>query len=99
SSTSVGGLWVQDAIVYSNYNFGMSSYQVITLNASRVLSLTSGDLIEKDWPGTSTTLAHTDNDIILGADAAGTDQISAWFNQYNATPLFDPTPTYTRSAP
>jgi hypothetical protein len=99
SSTSITNLWVQDGIIYANNNFGMSSYQVITLNASRVLSLASSDLVEKDWPGTSTNLAHVDADIVLGADASGTDQISTWFNQYNATPLFDPSPTYTRSAP
>jgi hypothetical protein len=99
STTSISPVWVQDAQTYSNYNFGMSSYQVITLNASRVLSLASGDLMEKDWPGTSTNLAHMDADIVLGADAAGTDQISSWFNQYNSTPLFSPTPDFTRSAP
>ena len=99
STTSINPMWVQNGGTYSNNNFGMSSYQVITLNASRVLSLASADLVEKDWPGASTNLAHVDADIVLGADAAGTDQISTWFNQYNATPLFDPSPSYTRSAP
>jgi hypothetical protein len=56
-------------------------------------------VIEKDWPGTSVALAVQDNDLILGADAAGTDQVSTWFNQYNGSPLFTASPTYTRSAP
>lgn len=99
STTSIPGMWVQNGQTYSNNNFGMSSFQIITLNASRVLSLASGDVVEKDWPGTSTSLAHADADLVLGADAAGTDQVSTWFNQYNSTPLFTAAPTYTRSAP
>ena len=99
STTSIGPLWIQDGQIYNNNNFGMSSFQVIVLNASRVLSLASADVVEKDWPGASVALAHQDADIVLGADAAGTDQVSAWFNQYNVTPLFTTAPTYTRSAP
>jgi hypothetical protein len=76
----------------------MSSFQVISLNASRVLSLVSGDLVEKDYSGAITN-AHKDADILLGADAAGTDQVSVWFNQWNASPLFNTNPSYTRSAP
>jgi len=45
------------------------------------------------------TNAHKDADIILGSDTGGSDQISVWWNQWNASPLFTATPTYARSAP
>ena len=98
SPADIGGVWVQGNQTITGYNFGMAAFQVISLNASRVLSLVSGDLVEKDYSG-SISNAHKDADIILGADAAGTDQISVWFNQWNTTPLFNTNPTYTRSAP
>jgi hypothetical protein len=63
-----------------------------------VLSLASADVIEKDWNGNQTQNRHGDTDLILGADASGTDQLSIWFNQYNSSPLFNPNPTYTRTA-
>lgn len=101
--TSINGLWVQTAATVANNNFGVAGYTVITLNANRVLSLASADLIEKDWNGNQTQNAHGDTDLILGADAGSTDNISVWFNQYNSTPLFAPAPTdpngYTRLAP
>ncbi len=99
SSTSVGGLWVQTSATLANNNFGVAAYTVISLNTSRVLSLAAADLIEKDWNGNQTQNAHGDTDLILGADAGGTDNISVWFNQYNGTPLFNATPDYTRLAP
>ena len=98
STADIGGVWLQGNQTLTGYNFGMSSFQVISLNASRVLSLVSGDVVEKDYIGAITN-AHRDPDILLGADAAGTDQISVWFNQWNASPLFTTTPTYSRSAP
>lgn len=99
SSTSIAGLWLQANHVLSNKNFGMSSYQIITLAASRVLSLAAGDLIEADWTGNKTNEARRDADLILGADAGGTENISVWFNQYAASALFTSTPTRTWAAP
>ena len=104
-STSIAGIYVQANQTLTGYNFGMASFQVISLAASRVLSLAAADLIEKDWPGNQTNKAHADQDLILGADAGGTDNISVWFNQWNSSPLFTTTPTatstsgYTRLAP
>jgi len=97
-STSIGPFYLASGQTISGNDFGEVGYQVITLTASRVLSLASADVIEKDWNGNSTQNRHGDTDLILGADAAGTDQLSIWFNQYNNSPLFDPTPTYTRTA-
>jgi prepilin-type N-terminal cleavage/methylation domain-containing protein len=105
SATAIGPLLLSAGQTLTGKNFGIASYQIITLNASRVLSLAAGDLIEKDWQGNATQFAVGDADLILGADAGGTDNVSAWFNQYDATPLFNPSPTtpagsgYTRNAP
>lgn len=108
NSTSIGNLWLQANQTLTGKNFGMSSYTVISLNASRVLSLASSDLLEKEWNGNHTEDARRDADIVLGADAGGADQVSAWFNQYpgnSPTPLFYPSPAspagsgYVRSAP
>lgn len=102
SSTTQGPLLLADTDVSTGHNFGVAGYTVITLNASRVLSLASADLIEKDWSGSDAqwdTKGDKDADIVLGADAGGTDNISVWFNQYSAAPVFDPSPTYTRNAP
>ncbi|HEY2954576.1 MAG TPA: FG-GAP-like repeat-containing protein [Candidatus Eisenbacteria bacterium] len=102
TSTSISPVWLTNGQVASNQNFGLVAYQIITLNASRVLSLGSRDLMEKDWSGGQTDHAHGDADIVLGADAGGTDNISVWFSQYDATPLFSPSPVdptgYTRNA-
>jgi prepilin-type N-terminal cleavage/methylation domain-containing protein len=98
-SSAIGNLWVQASSVLTGQNFGVATYQTITLNASRVLSLASTDLIEKDWNGNQTQNARKDADIVLGADAGGTDNVSVWFNDYASTPLFTATPTYTRNAP
>ena len=97
TSTATGGVWVKQNNSTSGYSFGMATYQVITLNASRVLSLAAADLIENDAAKLGSL--HQDVDLILGADAGGTDNISVWFNQYNASPLFSATPDYTRNAP
>ena len=99
STTAIANVWVQNNATLTGKNFGMAGYQVITLNASRVLSLASADLIEKDWNGNQTQNAQKDLDLVLGADAAGADNVSVWFNNYNSTPLFAPTPDYTRLAP
>src|SRR5262249_15175013 len=78
---------------------GMAGFQKITLTASRVLSLASADLIEGDWSGNKTSEARGDADLVLGADNAGTDNISVWFNQYTQSPPFNATRDYFRTAP
>jgi prepilin-type N-terminal cleavage/methylation domain-containing protein len=103
SATSLGPLLLNAGQTLSGKNFGMAAYQIISLDASRVLSLASVDLQERDWPGTNTANAHGDADLVLGADAGGTDNVSVWFNQYNAVPLYSSSPItptgYTRNAP
>ena len=103
ATTAIGSLWITSGSVLSSKNFGMANFQVITLTASRVLSLTAADLIEKDWSGNQTQNARADKDLILGADAGSTDNVSVWFNQYSSSPLFNTTPTnpygYSRLAP
>lgn len=99
TTTALGNVWVQGGVTVANQNFGMASYQIITLNASRVLSLAARDLIEADWNGNHTENARADADLVLGADAGGTDNVSVWFNNFANTPLFNPSATYTRNAP
>ena len=99
TTTSINNLWVSVGGTVSSQNFGMGTFSVITLTANRVLCLGSRDLVEKDWPGNSTGKRVIDQDIVLGSDANGADQISAWFNQYSASPLFNSSPDYTRAAP
>jgi hypothetical protein len=97
--TSLANIWVQGGSLQTNKNFGASAFTIISVTANRVLSLASNDMFEQDWVGTNQATGQRDVDIALGADAAGTDQISVWFNRYTATPLFTGTPSYTRSAP
>jgi len=99
SPSSINNLWVQNLQTLANNNFGLAAFQVITLTASRVLSLISGDMIENDWNGGHTENAVHDQDLILGADAGGSDNVSVWFNQYNANTLFKSTADYSRLAP
>ena len=99
SRTAISPIWLTAAQTLSNNNFGVVAYQIISLNASRVLSLGSANLMENDWTGNQTDHAHGDNDIVLGADAGGSDNISVWFNLYDSTPLFAPTPSPTSNPP
>lgn len=98
-STSIGPVWVASGDLIKNQDFGMLGYQIISLNASRVLSLSSGDLVEKVGADNGTNNARRDNDLVLGADAGGTDNVSVWYNEYDNSPVFVPTPSYTRNAP
>ncbi len=101
STSSINNVLINTSQVLNNQNFGIANYQIITLTAQRVLSLASCDLIEQDWSGNINnwdTKSHRDIDLVLGSDAGGTDQVSAWFNQYNASPLYNTTSDYTRSA-
>ncbi len=97
-STSLGPFYVNSGEIKTGYDFGEVGYQVITLTASRVLSLASADLMEADWNGNQTQNARGDTDLILGADATGADQISTWFNQYNNTPIFNSNPSRSYTA-
>lgn len=98
SPQALGGVWVTATLPVIGKNFGMANYQVITLTASRVLSLLAGDMIEADWNGNRTDQARADKDLILGADAGGTDNVSVWFNQYASSPLFTTTPDQARGS-
>lgn len=98
TSTSINGVLIEAGQTLSDRNFGLSSFTIITLQANRVLSLASADMIEKDWNGNKTANRHGDTDIVLGSDTGGSDQVSTWFNQWDSTPLFAPNPDYTRSA-
>lgn len=97
-STSIGPFYLSAGQVKTGNDFGEVGYQIITLTASRVLSLASTDLIEADGQGNKATNGRGDTDLILGADATGTDQISTWFNQYDSTPIFNATPTRSYTA-
>ena len=99
TTTSINGVLLEAGETLSGKNFGLSSFTVITLDANRVLSLGSGDMVEKDWNGNHTENRHGDVDIVLGSDTGGSDQVSTWFNRWDSTPLFNATPSYTRSAP
>ncbi len=99
TSTRIPGIYVAAGAVLASQDFGLNSFTRIVLTANRVLSLASGDLMEKDWNGNQTDQAHADADLILGADAAGTDQISVWFNGYDSSTLFSATRDYSRTAP
>ena len=103
TGTALGPFLINPNQTLSGRNFGMAAFQIISLQASRVLCLASADLQENDWVAGNAATAHQDADLILGADAGGTDNVSVWFNQYNALPLFNATPTlpagYTRNAP
>lgn len=99
NSTMIGNLYVTVGGTVSGNNFGMASYQIITLNASRVLSLASRDLMEADGAGNKADNGRQDADLVLGADdGGGTDNVSVWFNKYATTPLFDASPTQTRES-
>jgi len=94
-----GPLWVQDGVTLSGQDFALGTFYVIRADAKRVLSLASGDLFENDWGFTLTTTPRRDQDIVLGAEASGVDNVMVWFNRYEQQPLFDSKPSYTRDAP
>jgi prepilin-type N-terminal cleavage/methylation domain-containing protein len=98
TSTALSPLWINENAPVSGKNFGVLAFQLISLDAARVLSLANGDLAERDWPSTQTQNRVKDLDIVLGSDANGSDQVSVWLNRYDANPLFDVAPDYNRSA-
>jgi prepilin-type N-terminal cleavage/methylation domain-containing protein len=103
TTTVIQPLWVETGETYPGNNFGIDPFQVITLNAERVLSLSSEELKEKDWAGPETidkynSAGKHDVDLILGSEWSAVPNISVWFNQWNSTPLFNPDPSYQRNA-
>jgi type II secretory pathway pseudopilin PulG len=98
TTTSRGPILLSAGQVITGQNFGLDGFQKISLSAQRVLSLGSGDLIEKDWTGNSVSKRGGDADLVLGADNLSTDQVSVWYNQYDATPLFLSTRDHFRAA-
>jgi len=99
SSLSLGPLWVTNGAMLTNKDFALGTFYIIHADAKRVLSLSSGDLMEKDWGFTLTTTPRQDQDIVLGAESSGQDNVMVWFNRYEQQPYFDTKPTYTRNAP
>jgi prepilin-type N-terminal cleavage/methylation domain-containing protein len=97
SSTAISPVWITDGGTVSGKDFGVFAFQLITLQAARVLSLATGDMVERDWPLNNTASRVQDLDLVLGSDANGTDQVSVWFNKYNSSTLFNPAPDYTRT--
>lgn len=103
-SSVLGPIWVADGATVSNQNFGLQTFQVITLNAERVLSLGSAELMEKDWSGgfdvyaTYLAKGKQDQDLILGSEYSSNPNLSVWHNRWNATPYFNASPTYQRNA-
>jgi hypothetical protein len=98
TTTARGPILLSPGEVISGQTFGLDGFQKISLSAQRVLSLGSGDLIEKDWNGGHTERRGGDADLVLGADNLSTDQVSVWFNQYDSTPLFNTSRDYYRAA-
>jgi prepilin-type N-terminal cleavage/methylation domain-containing protein len=98
TSTALAPVWINENSPVTGKNFGVLAFQLISLDASRVLSLANGDLAEHDWPGTQTQNRVRDLDLVLGSDANGSDQISVWLNHYDSNPLFTGAPDYDRSA-
>jgi type II secretory pathway pseudopilin PulG len=99
----LGPIWISDGGSVTNQNFGLHTFQVITLNAERVLSLGSGELMEKDWSGNDSyaqygSKGRQDRDLVLGSEYSSNPNISVWFNRWNSTPYFDAIPTYQRNA-
>lgn len=98
TSTAISPLWINENSPVTDKNFGVLAFQLISLDAARVLSLANGDLAERDWPLSQTQNRVRDLDLVLGSDANGADQISVWLNRYDSNPLFTSAPDYNRSA-
>lgn len=102
-TSTIAPVWVADGATVANNNFGLQSFQIITLNAERVLSLGSAELMEKDWGGSDAhsqyiSKGHQDADLILGSEYSSNPNISIWFNNWNTDPYFDAIATYQRNA-
>lgn len=94
-------IWLDDGEVMTGMNFAVQSFNVITLTADRVLSLGSGELMEKDWNGNDNaydTKSHKDQDLVLGSEYVSNPNVSVWFNNWDTFPYFSDSPTYARNA-
>jgi len=104
TTTQIAPIWVAAAQTITDKNFGMSNFTQITLNADRVLSLGSGNLLEKDWTGSDSqwdSKGSNDVDLILGSEYVSNPNIAVWFNGWSpptVSTCFVPDPTYTRNA-
>jgi prepilin-type N-terminal cleavage/methylation domain-containing protein len=98
TSTALSPVWLNENNPVTGKNFGVLAFQLISLDAARVLSLANGDLAERDWPLNQTQNRVRDLDLVLGSDSNGSDQISVWLNHYDSNPLFTPAPDYNRAA-
>lgn len=102
--TQISPIWLLTGQTSSGNNFGMSTFTQITLNADRVLSLASGDLLEKDWSGNANqwaTKGSFDKDLVLGSEYVSNPNVSVWWNGWNSptvSSIFAAAPTYTRNA-
>ncbi len=99
SDLTKDNIWVQANQTVSGNNFGIGGFQVITASANKVLSLTSGDVVENDSTTGQPGTLRNDNDIVLGTESGAANNILTWFNQYDKKPLFAGNASYTRSAP
>ncbi len=104
TSIQITPIWLSVGQTITGQHFGVSNFTQITLNADRVLSLASGNLLEKDWSGADgqwATKASFDIDLVLGSEYVSNPNLAVWFNGWNppsATTCFTPAPTYTRNA-
>lgn len=102
SSTMIQPIWLDPGEVIVGQNFGLQSFQVITLSADRVLCLGSTELMEKDWTGNDDQYdakSHKDQDLILGSEYVSNPNVSVWFNGWDQS-LYTNTPStfYQRNA-
>ncbi len=100
-STIHSPIWLTTGQVITGQNFGMSPYTVLTLAADRVLSLSSGNLLEKDWSGSDSqwdTKGSNDIDLVLGSEYVSNPNVSVWWNQYGAITIYPTTVSYQRNA-
>jgi len=74
-------------------DFGVAMYVPLDLAHAAPRCLAAGRLRETRGAG------GDDVDLVAGGDAAGTDALAAWFNQYDRLPLFARRPDDGRTAP
>ena len=105
STVRIAPIWLSVSQTISGQNFGMALYTQVTLNADRVLSLASGELLEKDWSGNANqwaTKGSFDKDLVLGSEYVSNPNVSVWHNLWDTNPgtsgLFAAAPTYSKNA-
>jgi prepilin-type N-terminal cleavage/methylation domain-containing protein len=105
SPVRIAPIWLSVGQTIANQNFGMAIYTQVTLQADRVLSLSSGELLEKDWGGSVSqwaTKASFDKDLVLGSEYVSNPNVSVWHNRFDENPplteLFPVTADYSKNA-